>query len=116
MVLSSRAHEERGEGGRGTAQEEQAERTALGRKLCYMCVFIFVFPSLRRSPLNAQTLATEPLRNSSITIKQVTAKKSRLVIEGDMSYDSARVPFTYRTSIGVKGQVRDDSTVPSLFS
>lgn len=51
-------------------------------------------------------MATEPLRKSSITIKQVTAKKSRLVIEGEMAYDSAKVPFTYRTSIGVKGQVR----------
>lgn len=56
-----------------------------------------------------QTLATEPLRNSSITIKQVTAKRSRLVIEGEMAYDNAKVPFTYRTSIGVKGKVRFDS-------
>eukprot|EP00752_Nemacystus_decipiens_P001916 g1845.t1 len=51
-----------------------------------------------------EALATEPLRNSSITIKQVSAKKSRLVIEGEMAYDVAKVPFTYRTSIGVKGQ------------
>lgn len=51
-------------------------------------------------------MATEPLRKSSITIKQVTAKKSRLVIDGEMAYDSAKVPFTYRTSIGVKGKVR----------
>ncbi|CAM9280799.1 unnamed protein product [Scytosiphon promiscuus] len=51
-----------------------------------------------------ESLATEPLRNSSITIKQVTAKRSRLVIEGEMAYDTAKVPFTYRTSIGVKGQ------------
>lgn len=53
-----------------------------------------------------QSLATEPLRNSSITIKQVTAKRSRLVIEGEMAYDTAKVPFTYRTSIGVRGDVR----------
>ncbi|CAM9369492.1 unnamed protein product [Hapterophycus canaliculatus] len=51
-----------------------------------------------------ESLATEPLRNSSITIKQVTAKRSRLVIEGEMAYDTAKVPFTYRTSIGVRGQ------------
>lgn len=54
----------------------------------------------------SQSLATEPLRNSSITIKQVTAKRSRLVIEGEMAYDTAKVPFTYRTSIGVRGNVR----------
>jgi len=53
-----------------------------------------------------KTLATEPLRNSSITIKQVTAKRSRLVIDGEMAYDNAKVPFTYRTSIGVRGKVR----------
>ncbi|CBJ27995.1 expressed unknown protein [Ectocarpus siliculosus] len=51
-----------------------------------------------------ETLATEPLRKSSITITQVLAKRSRLVIEGEMAYDSAKVPFTYRTSIGVKGK------------
>ncbi|CAN0097129.1 unnamed protein product [Ectocarpus fasciculatus] len=51
-----------------------------------------------------ETLATEPLRKSSITITQVSAKRSRLVIEGEMAYDSAKVPFTYRTSIGVKGK------------
>lgn len=62
--------------------------------------------SLPFSYLCAQALATEPLRNSGITIKQVTAKRSRLVIEGEMSYDTAKVPFTYRTSIGVKGKVR----------
>lgn len=64
------------------------------------------FPYLHQKFPRSQGLATEPLRNSSITIKQVTAKKSRLVIEGEMAYDSAKVPFTYRTSIGVKGQVR----------
>ncbi|CAN0011293.1 unnamed protein product, partial [Ectocarpus sp. 8 AP-2014] len=51
-----------------------------------------------------EALATEPLRKSSITITQVSAKRSRLVIEGEMAYDSAKVPFTYRTSIGVKGK------------
>ena len=37
---------------------------------------------------------------------QVTAKRSRLVIDGEMVYDNVRVPFNYRTSIGVKGKVR----------
>ena len=41
-----------------------------------------------------------------ITIMQVTAKRSRLVIDGEMVYDNVRVPFNYRTSIGVKGKVR----------
>lgn len=71
------------------------------------CTFVIVAVSfLASNSPHAQALATEPLRKSSITIKQVTAKKSRLVIDGEMAYDSAKVPFTYRTSIGVKGKVR----------
>lgn len=42
---------------------------------------------------------------SDITILQVTAKRSRLVIDGEMTYDNVKVPFNYRTSIGVKGNV-----------
>lgn len=55
-----------------------------------------------------QTLATDPLSlsKSIITIMKVTAKRSRLVIDGEMMYDNVRVPFNYRTSIGVKGKVR----------
>lgn len=55
-----------------------------------------------------QTVATDPLSlsKSVITIMQVTAKRSRLVIDGEMVYDNVRVPFNYRTSIGVKGKVR----------
>ncbi|CAN0474249.1 unnamed protein product, partial [Laminaria digitata] len=53
-----------------------------------------------------QTVATDPLSlsKSVITIMQVTAKRSRLVIDGEMVYDNVKVPFNYRTSIGVKGK------------
>lgn len=58
-------------------------------------------------PSLLQGLATDPLSlsKSEITIFQVTAKRSRLVIDGEMTYESVKVPFNYRTSIGVKGNV-----------
>lgn len=46
------------------------------------------------------------LQKSVITILRVTAKRSRLVIEGEMDYNGLRVPFNYRASLGVKGKVR----------
>lgn len=54
-----------------------------------------------------QTYATDSLSlsKSVINISQVTAKRSRLVIDGEMVYENARVPFNYRTSIGVRGKV-----------
>lgn len=55
-----------------------------------------------------KTLATDSLSlsKSEITILRVTAKRSRLVIDGEMCYDNVKVPFNYRTSIGVKGKVK----------
>lgn len=62
--------------------------------------------SLVNLPL--QAMATDPtmFRKSDITILRVTAKRSRLVIDGEMGYDGVKVPFSYRTSLGVKGKVR----------
>lgn len=52
-------------------------------------------------------MATDPLSlsKSNITILRVSAKRSRLVIDGEMGYDEVKVPFSYRTSLGVKGEV-----------
>lgn len=68
-------------------------------------------------PLSSQTVATDPLSlsKSLITIARVTAKRSRLVIEGDMVYDDVKVPFIYRTSIGVKGKVRRACAISYLI-
>lgn len=65
----------------------------------------------------SQTLATDPLSlsKSEITIFQVTAKRSRLVIDGEMSYENVKVPFNYRTSIGVKGNVSVVATMVALL-
>lgn len=46
------------------------------------------------------------LSKSMVSIRQVTSERSRLVVDGDMTYENVQVPFTYRTSIGTRQEVR----------
>ncbi|CAM9778737.1 unnamed protein product, partial [Discosporangium mesarthrocarpum] len=56
-----------------------------------------------------EDIATDPrpFQKTQITVLRVMAKKSRLVIDGEVVFDRLKVPFQYRTSIGIskKGHV-----------